>query len=585
LGEINQRKKLRKVKKKWVIVGTTVVCGLLTPVALRASANATFEELVERFTGMWRSSPESEIPLDPQAAMEKVSGLDGVETARTFTSQIVSLQDHQSAKGVEPLQDLMPEVPLPEDPGMSRMIRQLEVLPTAVQPRESTQQQVLQSVANETLEQESERPTQNLPSPAVVEQVQVQVEKIIELPSPEALEKAEQLKEAQAKADALLKEQEKREAEIQRLNATVGEKEKEIENKEKALQLRKNTVDELKGILDYHKETEKELNIKIQNTEQVILDLERQLEIETDETKRDDLISRKVQLEAKLKQQIDERNKLKAKIAKEQDRYNAKMKEYSNEVEKLKRLKIELDNIKLELSLKKDNVLNESKEIKSLTLQIRALKGEITPIKVDVKKTDDHVTITKVFEDDGSEFTVVDKEKLKTVADISAQLSPEVKGQVDPFKSADSSVQEAAMTVRNILDSLDSTCPQQETNNLAELMTFLQGWLSSLSRADRRKFQQDVSALQAVLDIWTSINSLEGLNSAINSLGGNYVEGLRDLKSSIYQWLVSSNLSLDSLFLPLTQQEASRLKQMLSTYKQEGEAIIQQKKYVQLHLM
>jgi hypothetical protein len=449
-------------------------------------------------------------------------------------------------------------------------LQRTETLPSPVDGESTSTQQVSANEGNETV------------TPVVEKVVE-----LVELPSLENLEKAKQLKEIQAKADALLKEQAKRDAEIRALNETVGTQKEMIAAREKVLNFHQVRLDELNGKIELHKEELKEKDERIQVTEQLISDIEKELEIETDPQRLEDLKSRQRQLQSKLKQQIQERDELKAKLEKEEKAYQAEMAKYQSDKAELARLKSELEKSEAELQKLKATVDSANEEIqqelKSLTIQNKALKGELTPFRVDVIKDDEFVTKVSVFDVDGIEFTTRDREKLKTASDFFAQFPTEVRDQINPFISTNPDIKAALMNAISVLNNLGSDYSQQETEDLSELTAFLQGWLSSLNRTDKTALSQDVSAVQKILDIWTFINSIKGLNSATLSGGESYMEGLNDLKIAIFQWQSSSNLTFDSLFSLLTPPEAFRLQQILLTCIQEGERIKQQKVYNDLH--
>jgi hypothetical protein len=346
LGEINQRKKLRKVKKKWVIVGTTVVCGLLTPVALRASATVSwFKPLQDFFLGVRR--PEFIKTSDSPSLLEQLSG-DGYEAAKFSIGQAASMQNQNSLVIVEAI----PEAPLPGGSETPVTSQQLEASHIIVN-QQSDLQQLLQPAASTP--PSTTESTEKRPSLVVVENEK----KIIELPSPEDLE----LKEDLEKTKKEFEEQMAQLNAVKEENQLLSEK---IDADAQALSGREERIGELTALVDERQALLEEREQEIAEAENELKDVEVRLEQTENQTER-------AKLKAKisvLKEDIKQKEVAKKELAQKIEINKKELEKHQKAAAKLKQ----------RMESREEEVENNEQRIDLLTKQLQAQgNGKVDP--------------------------------------------------------------------------------------------------------------------------------------------------------------------------------------------------------------
>jgi DNA repair exonuclease SbcCD ATPase subunit len=400
LKEINQRKKLRKVKKKWVIVGTTVICGALTLTAFSASATIGSRELARRIARFGRAIEvfglkEEEVPQDKISLFEKLGGNSSEDTKIKFAQ--TNAMNQAFEKGLYVLPYSISEALLSGGSGI---------------PLTGQSTTTVQSLASPTLQSAQTEQTSAIQSneSVVLPESVVEVEPasaVTELVLLENLEKTEQLKETQAKMDELLKEQARRDAEIRALNETLGTQNERIAAREKSLSLQQEQLDVLKGKIELHKEESARLKTDIANTEQLISEIENELGIEKDPEKRKALEIRKRELQSRLKAQKSELEKISKKLAKETAEYNAKLAEYKANEAEIERLKAELAETEKQLGERKVMIDSSREKVEEqLEVYKGILSGKVKAVKTDVSWEGGTKVVTSHYTDvDGKKLT------------------------------------------------------------------------------------------------------------------------------------------------------------------------------------
>ncbi|MDR0615033.1 MAG: hypothetical protein LBF82_03650, partial [Lactobacillales bacterium] len=208
MKSIKERKKLRKVKKKWVVVSAGIWVGLLSTIVAAANPQLIPKSLRQFFPESrvedLKANPNVQSILH-EAFGEQVLDQTG-QSIKLNDSVIQQLNEIAQIVSAEQAPDLdgAPEMNLDgQQPDMYLNRQQIEDIVNVVTSEDNhdaTPQQILQSAAEIVLDKSEQEPERLTPE---IQKVVEHVEKVIELPSVDALEKAEQLKEAQAKADAL----------------------------------------------------------------------------------------------------------------------------------------------------------------------------------------------------------------------------------------------------------------------------------------------------------------------------------------------------------------------------------------------
>ncbi|MDR0690936.1 MAG: KxYKxGKxW signal peptide domain-containing protein [Streptococcaceae bacterium] len=346
MKSVKERKKLRKVKKKWVIISVSACVGILSGII--ASAN------IDLLPTPLRNFIQKENPQlleDGSPAQKAVNDFFGL-SKDIQAGQSLNLNNDV----IERIVDVLENQGLGQDGDLKEVVDAAMNVITDESNREVSMQQIVERAAEIVLPKDEQElfTAKDAPITPEIQKVVEHVEKIIELPTPEDMELKEDFKAKEEELEKLQKELEEKESEIQKIQYTNEELNEQID------------IDKL--ALNDHKERIIELNTMVEERERE-RDIYKQEVVETETELRD--------VESKIAQTEDHEEQLKlkakARVLKEKllsaensiKRLDLKIREDKAQLQHHERLQ-ELLNTKIEK--KKQKIQNNQAKIARLML-------------------------------------------------------------------------------------------------------------------------------------------------------------------------------------------------------------------------